>query len=136
MEHDEIESIVRSRRKPSTLPSEPLSLAKWQAVERYFGCELPPELFHLQVLAARYCFHNDHLPATEILRCYDTELQHNQFWEADFIPFFAVGNGDFLCVRRSEGAESGVYYVAHDDPDTQLLHSSVGEYIRDAEWFG
>lgn len=135
MEPDEVESIVRSRRKPSASPSEPLSPAEWQAVERRFGCELPPELYQLQVLAARYHFHNDHLPAAEIIRCYDTELQHNQFGEADFIPFFAVGNGDFLCVRRSEGAESGVYYVAHDDPDTQRLHSSVGEYIRDAEWF-
>jgi hypothetical protein len=132
---EELGSIVTSRCRLLTFPAEPLASAEWQALEARFGCQLPPELYEIRVLLARYAIEGDHLPVAEILHDYDWELRHNPNWSEDFIPFCAVGNGDYLCVRRSEGAQSGVYYVAHDDPDTQRLHASVADYIRDSDWF-
>ena len=87
------------------------------------------------MLSSRYHLSGDHLPAEEILLNYDWELRNNPNWTDDFIPFRAIGNGDFLCVRRSDGAGSGVYYLAHDEPNIQRLHSSVADYLRDIEWF-
>jgi hypothetical protein len=132
---EEIESIVKGRFRTRTWPSAPPLAAEWQAVEARFECRLPPELYDIRVLSARYHIEGDYLPADELLLTYDSELHNNPHWTEDFIPFLAIGNGDFLCVRRSEGADSGVYYVAHDDPDTRRLHASVTDYIHDAEWF-
>lgn len=135
MNLEEIESIVRGRFKPCTWPSEPLPSACWQALEAHLDCALPTELYQIRVLSARYHLEGDHLPVEEVRLTYDSELSGNPHWAADFIPFHAIGNGDYLCVRRSEGAQSGVYYVAHDDPHTRRLHASVADYIHDAEWF-
>jgi hypothetical protein len=132
---EELERIVGERFKPRTFPGEPLSPSCWQALEGHFGCALPTELYDIRVLSARYHIEGEHLPVEEIRLCYDGELADNPYWTDDFIPFFAVGNGDYLCVRCSEAAQSGVYYVAHDDPDVRRIHASVADYIRDTEWF-
>ena len=120
---------------PCTWPAEPSPATEWQALEAHFGCQLPPELYDIRILSARYHIPGDYLPAQEILLSYAGELRDNPNWTEDFIPFLAIGNGDYVCVRRSEGAQSGVYYVAHDNLDTQRIHASVADYIRDAEWF-
>jgi len=135
MNREELESIVARKCMPRTLPKEPLLLTGWQALEAHFGCQLPPELYDVRVLSARYVIEGDHLPVEEIIFAHDWELRHNPNWTEDFIPICAIGNGDYLCVRRSEGAQSGVYYVAHDDPETEHLHTSVADYLRDADWF-
>jgi hypothetical protein len=132
---EEIESMVRDRFKPCTFPSEPLALSQWQALEAHFGCQMPAELYEIRVLSARYHILGDHLSAEEMVVSYKAELRANPNWTEDFIPFYAIGNGDYLCIRRSEATRSGVYYVAHDDPDVKRLHACVADYIHDAEWF-
>jgi hypothetical protein len=135
MNREELEAIARERFKPCTWPSQALPPTCWHALEAHFGCTLPIELYQICVLSTRYHLQGDYLPIEEIRLTYDIELSANPHWSDDFIPFYAVGNGDYLCVSRSEAAESGVYYVAHDDPDTRRIHASVADYIRDAEWF-
>ena len=85
--------------------------------------------------AARYHIQVEHLPIAEILFNYQSELENNPNWTEDLIPFYAIGSGDYLCVRRSEGKQTAVYYVAHDSPNIERLHASVADYIRDPEWF-
>jgi hypothetical protein len=56
-------------------------------------------------------------------------------FESDFLPFYSVGNGDHLCLRRSECPNSAVYFVPHDEPRVTKLHDSFDDYLRDADWF-
>ena len=135
MKREEIEFIIQERFKPCTWPSEPLSPTCWQALEAHFGCALPTELYDIRVLSAHYHLQGDHLPVEEIRLTYDGELSGNPHWTDDFVPFYAVGNGDYLCIRRSEAAQSAVYYVAHDNLNARRIHASVADYIRDPEWF-
>ncbi len=136
MTESEIEQIVRAHCHPKTEPVVPPSLEAWQALEREFGCELPSELFYIRVLGARYWIQGDHLPIEEIRITHAQEQSiSGERWDTDLLPFYSVGNGDCVCVRRSEGRVSGVYYWAHDDPEIRKLHESVSDYIQDGDWF-
>lgn len=135
MSYEDLETIIKNRFQARTEPGEPPQLSEWKALEARFGCRLPTELYDLRVLDARYWILGDHLPIAEILTDYEFELRENPNWSEDFIQFYAISNGDFLCVRRSECPQSGVYYVAHDDPEIQRLHSCVADYFADSDWF-
>jgi hypothetical protein len=41
---------------------------------------------------------------------YDREMSLGM-WDADMLPFLALGDGSFYCVRISAGARSAVYFV-------------------------
>jgi hypothetical protein len=132
---DTIEEIARSRVKKTEFPDPRSDDMGVTTIEERFKCRLPEGFSEMRELIGIYCISGDHLPASEVLYTYDWELNHNPNWSEDFIPFYAIGNGDYLCFRRSEGLASGVYYVAHDDPVVQRLHRSFDDYIRDPEWF-
>ena len=135
MSESEIEDIVKSHCQKRTEPVAAPTLEQWGSLERHFGCELPHELFHLRVIGSRYWLGGDHLPISEIPIVHKRESDGGRHWDADLVPFFSVGNGDNLCVRRSEGGQSGVYYWAHDDTVVRRLHQSVAAYIQDRKWF-
>ncbi|MBK1884908.1 SMI1/KNR4 family protein, partial [Luteolibacter pohnpeiensis] len=100
-----------------------------------FGAELPPEFIAFRKLLPFYNVTGDHLPADEMTATYDWEAANNPNFTEDFIPFYAVGNGDFLCLSKPAGRTSPVLYVAHDDPEVAVLHPSFSDYLRDAEWY-
>ncbi len=70
-----------------------------------------------------------------MIATYKWETANNPNFTADFIPFYTVGNGDFLCLSRAAGSFSPVFYVAHDDPNVGKLHQSFSDYLEDPEWF-
>ena len=135
MTKDAIEQIARVRMKKSSAPNPPSRDMGVTAIEERFKCRLPEGFAEMRELIGVYCISGDHLPVREVLHDYEWELTHNPNWTEDFIPFYAVGNGDYLCFRRSECPASGVYYVAHDDPEVQKLHRSFDDYLRDSDWF-
>jgi hypothetical protein len=131
----DIEDIVKAHCHRRTEPVAPPTVEQWRSLERHFDCELPEELFHLRVIGSHYWLGGDHLPISEIPVVHDQERGWGEHWDTDLVPFYAIGNGDNLCVRRSEGRQSGVYYWAHDDTVVRRLHDSVASYILDREWF-
>lgn len=136
MIESDIEQIVKARCHPRTEPVTPPSLHEWQTLERDFGCELPMELFYIRVLGARYWIKGDHLPIDEMRVVHEKEQSiSGERWDTDLLPFYLVGNGDCVCVRRSEGHGSAVYYWAHDDPVIHRLHESIAGFIQDPDWF-
>ncbi len=134
MKRDEVEQLVRSRIKKSSVPDPRSSGMGVDVIEAHFKCRLPEGLAEMRELIGEYCISGDHLPQDEMIRDYEWELKHNPNWTEDFIPFYSVGNGDYLCFRRRECPHSGVYYVAHDDPQVQKLHDSFDDYLRDPDW--
>jgi hypothetical protein len=75
------------------------------------------------------------MPADEMIATYEAEREINPQWEDDLIPFYGIGNGDYLCLRRSQCPNSGVYFIPHDEPRITLTHASFSEYLLDSEWF-
>lgn len=134
MTKEEVERLVRGRIKKSSVLDPRSPGMGVEMIEARFGCRLPEGFAAMRELIGEYCISGDHLPQAEVLGVYESELTHNPNWTEDFIPFYAVGNGDFLCFRRSECPRSGIYYVAHDDPQVQKLHDSFDNYVRDPDW--
>ena len=101
----------------------------------FFGETLPPLFVVMRQLLRTHAILGDHLPADEMIHDYKFELENNPNFAADHIPFYAIGNGDYLCLSRSAGIASPVIYVAHDNPNSDILHTSFSDYLSDNSWF-
>jgi|SRR5215216_1172139 len=65
---------------------------------------------------------------------YDREMGFGG-WKPDLIPFISMGNGDFFCLSASQGPQSGVYYVYHEDGQEEQLTVSFQEWIERMDEF-
>jgi len=135
MKSDQVAQLVRQRFKESTLPEPEIPVDDAARIQEHFGCVLPEGFAEMRALIGIYRIEGDHLPAEEVIATFESESAINPQWEGDFLPFYAIGNGDYLCFRRSECPHSGVYFVPHDEPRITKLHASFDEYLHDREWF-
>ena len=127
--------LVEQRFKKSTLPEAEFSADDAKQIQERFQCVLPEGFASMRALIGIYRIEGGHLPFDEIIANRDAESAINPQWESDFLPFYSVGNGDHLCLRRSECPNSAVYFVPHDEPRVTKLHDSFDDYLRDADWF-
>lgn len=114
----------------------------WEFLERKFNCSFSPEFVAFVELIVNY-----NLPGMlNVTRegktngnptidwRYDRELGYGS-WSPDLIPFIGVGNGDFFCLSASQGPQSGVYYVYHDDEQAEQLTANFDEWLGRMEEF-
>lgn len=106
-----------------------------QRLKSYFGNQLPQSFLAMRALLPQYVIPGDHLPAAEMILSHEWETENNPNFTGDFVPFYAIGNGDYLCISRKAGQCSPVLYVAHDDPKIITIHDSFSAYLSDPEWF-
>jgi hypothetical protein len=136
---DVIEALVTKFERDSNPPIERLTRGQqfdppsdkdWEFLERKFNCSFSPEFVAFVELIVDYNLPGM-LNVTREGRAngdptvdwwYDREMGFGD-WNADLIPFIAVGNGDFFCLSASKGSESGVYYVYHEGEEEQLTAS-------------
>ena len=146
-----IETLVRKYERDFSPPIErlhggeqfdPPDRKDWEFLERKFNCSFSPEFVAFVELIVNY-----NLPgmlnvtregktngnATMDWR-YDHEMSFGT-WNADMIPFIAVGNGDFFCLSAGKGAESGVYYVDHGADEEEEITKSFAAWIEQMEKF-
>ncbi len=135
MTESEVEHLTAARHRRSTVPDPRFSDQDTAHILEYFGSDLPSEFIALRGLLPLYNITGDHLPADEMIAAYEWEIANNPNFTADFIPFYAIGNGDFLCLSKAAGSASPVFYVAHDDPEVDILHQTFSDYLHDTEWF-
>lgn len=135
MTADDLAKLAASTFATSYYAAERYSTDDTEHLTEFFGNSLPPLFLAMRDLLRTYAIPGDHLPANEMIHDYGWEVDNNPNFTADHIPFYAVGNGDYLCLSRSAGADSPVLYVAHDDPNTETLHATFEEYLTDAVWF-
>ena len=119
---------------PATFPESTLTSEDRETIERYFTCSFPEDFWVLRSLIGKYHISGEHLPAEELIATYEFETQENPNFTKDHIPFYAVGNGDYICFRKSRLPDSPIYYVAHDDPTESILHQTFEDYIKDPDW--
>ena len=135
MKTEELHSLVKLRFQKSQFPEPAFGNDDLARIERHFECSMPESFGAFRALIGIYRIEGEHLPYEEMVAVAVAEKSANSLWEDDFIPFFALGNGDYLCLRRSECPESKVYFVPHDEPKISTLHRTFDEYLSDAEWF-
>lgn len=125
--------LVQRREQPVTRPgSEQL-----RALGEKFGCAFPPDFIHFMNVMTGY-FAPGHLevvpengPESEtIAATYDSEMNWGR-WNADLIPFHAIGNGDYYCLSAAAGAGSPVFYHCHDADNDEAAHQVAASFL---EW--
>lgn len=130
----EIEHLIRARCKPRTWPEPLFSTVDQETIEQHFACSFPQVFWDFRNLLGKYWISGDHLPADELIMTYELEVKNNPNFTKDHIPFYAVGNGDYICFRKSRLPDSPIYYVAHDDPTESILHQTFEGYLKDSNW--
>ena len=135
MTESEVEELIASRHRRSTVPDPRFTPQDAAVMLAHFGDVFPPEFLVMRKLLPIYNITGDHLPVGEMIATVDWESKNNPNFTEDFIPFYGIGNGDFLCLSKSAGEKSPVLYVAHDDPEITTLHEDFSAYLNDPDWF-
>jgi hypothetical protein len=134
---DELSSRLASLCQPR-LPALPgPTSAEWRAIEGYFRCIFPAGLVLLYDVVGAVWFPGELLWVSVagdlrgddcIITVYEAEQKIGE-WPERMIPFYSIGNGDYLCIARDEGAASRVFCVAHQDRSQEVVHPSVGDWL-------
>lgn len=135
MNADDLKALVESTFQRSAADAERYAADDTERIWKFFKTTLPPLFVAMRAFLRTHAIPGDHLPADEMIHDYGFELKHNPNFKPDYIPFYAIGNGDYLCLSRAAGAASPVLYVAHDDPNTVTLHTTFADYLTDTDWF-
>ena len=69
-----------------------------------------------------------------IAETYDHEMSWGQ-WDADLVPFLAIGNGDFWCLSASAGPQSPVIYACHEDAFEEEGAPTFAHWLMNIETF-
>src|SRR5688500_1644656 len=101
MDAENVTRLVQARFKKSILPERWFQDEDIARIESHFGCVLPEGFAAARALIGIYTISGGHMRADEILTVPDIEREDNPLWAGDFIPFYAVGNGDYICFRKS-----------------------------------
>ncbi len=141
MTYDEIESRIGNafwRKNPFEHPP---TQEEWSRLERQFGCTFPPEFHSLQDLMSEYTFEGGYLLITprpnedDIETVCKAEKETGRNWPDDLIPFYDVGNGDYVCLKASECPASAVYFIYHENDTVERIHENLAAWIKDSDWF-
>jgi hypothetical protein len=135
MTEDDLTAFVASSFPLSDYAAERYPVDDVDRIIKFFGNTLPPLFLSMRRLLRNYAIPGDHLPANEMIHDYGWEVENNPNFTKDHVPFYAIGNGDYLCLSRSAGPNSPVLYVAHDDPNIDSIHRSFDDYLKDTDWF-
>lgn len=117
---------------------DPPSDADWESLETKFRCKFSDDFRNFISLMATYCFPGDIFNVSSgqtngndpIQLVYDLEVANNPHWDADMIPFYGIGNGDYFCLNSEEGPQSRVYYYYADRGSTEVYSNSFEDWAK------
>ena len=142
MPRDEIEVILASiLDKEESLLDSP-SQKDWDELSKKFNCRFNDDFKYFIEFMSRYVFPGDIFNVStgntngndSILMVYDYEVQAGG-WDADMIPFYGIGNGDYFCISAKENPNSAVYYFYHDNIRFEHYSESFEEWIKELPTF-
>ncbi len=121
MTEESIDHLLSSILVTEPAPFDPPSVEDWRRLETKLGCRFSQDFKSFIACMSRYQFPGEILNVSSgrtngndsIALSYDLEVQGSD-WDPDMIPFYAIGNGDYFCLNRSESPESQVYYYYAD----------------------
>lgn len=112
MTANEFVALITRRCLPRTTALRLPSAADWHAIETAFGCKFPLLFYELHCLYSLYYFSGGWLPiAADIdpsspntpMALAKIERELGRAWEDSLVPIYALGNGDYVCLRADEG---------------------------------
>ncbi|HEX9062036.1 MAG TPA: SMI1/KNR4 family protein [Clostridia bacterium] len=137
MTRDEIEKILASILEKEERPFDLPTIDEWNDLSKKFNCKFSDDFKYFIELMSEYSFpgdiHNVSFGRTNgndsIALVYDYEMQDGN-WNADLIPFYGIGNGDYFCISAKESPNSHVYYFYHDDLIIEQYSNDFEEWIN------
>lgn len=118
------------------------SMSDWTQIEKNFNCKFPTEFIFFIELMSEYSFPGDILNVSSgktngndtIQFTYDYEVKHGG-WKEGLIPFYNIGNGDYVCLLSNECPDTGVYYYSHEDGIIKQDATTFEEWIKELPAF-
>lgn len=144
MSAQELATTVDRHCRKRTIPVSPPTSMQWEALSSRFATSFAPEFVAFHELFARYHIDGGWLgvaPGLDVLSDAITDaytFEHESAerrWDADLIPIYDLGNGDYYCLRASEEAKSAVYFIRHEDDTIERVAPSFAEWIANPAHF-
>lgn len=137
MTRDEIEKILASILEKEEIPFDLPTIHEWNDLSKKFNCKFSDFFKYFIELMSEYSFPGDIYNVSfgrtngndSIALVYDYEMQDGN-WNADLIPFYGIGNGDYFCISAKESPNSNVYYFYHDDLRIEQYSNDFEEWIN------
>lgn len=141
MTAEELLAVIAPHCQRRTFPSVPPAAEHWHSLSQRFATTFPPELITLHQLLSTHHIPGGWLavasgPNDTIADTYEHEVNDSdRDWDPDLLPIYDVGNGDYYCLRVSEGAESAVYFICHEDDSIEQIAPTFARWVSDPELF-
>jgi hypothetical protein len=112
--------------------------AQWAELERRFATNFSSEFKYFIELMAEFSFPGEIYNVCsegrtngndEIAIVYSFEMESLD-WPAGLVPFYGLGNGDYLALSRIEGEKSAVYFRDRADFGVIKYSESFEEWLR------
>lgn len=138
MKDDVVLSIIEKHLRLSMEPSERPSGRDWINLERYFDISFPVNFKRFIDCMSFFVFPGEvfNVVSNSVNRndsikdVYIFEIKLGT-WPKDLVPFYGVGNGDYLCLSRLESEFSKVYYYNHEDQSYTAEYDSFDDWLLD-----
>lgn len=142
MSYADIESVLQHLCQPESPPCDAPTEADWQSLESRFGCRFGDAFKSFIALMSKYQFPGDILNVStgrtngndSVLVAYQHEM-HGDGWDSAMIPFYAIGNGDYFCLSRTECPSSRVFYYYAEIQAFEPHCDSFEQWILDLPSF-
>ncbi|MFJ8100520.1 MULTISPECIES: SMI1/KNR4 family protein [unclassified Lysinibacillus] len=141
MTYDEVEAVLSQVLDREWDDLDPPSLNDWEKTERKLNCRFGDEFKYFFILISKYVLPGILNVSTGknngndlITFVYDYEI-NNGNWNANMIPFFEIGNGDYFCINAKYGPASPVYYYSSEDFNVEEYNTSFEEWINNLPQF-
>lgn len=142
MTKEEMREILSTCLETEVDHVDPPSEMDWERLEKKFNCEFPTEFKWFIEFMSVFSFPgdilnvssgitngNDHIEFT-----FDYEMEHGQ-WNANMIPFYSIGNGDYFCISAADGLNTSVYYFYHEKGKEEKYVNRFEDWIKDLPKF-
>jgi len=148
----EVNDILTSFLSLKSPPYDKPNQSDWQFLKSKFKCDFANDLILFYEYIGNYRFFGELLGVVRlgniftrdtISVVYDHEMT-NGAWPSSMIPFYSIGNGDYICFSVLLGQHSPIYYVNHEDDQLYIdpenaeleeIYSDFSAWIRDCKTY-
>lgn len=116
---------------------DPPSDGDWVHLQDKFRCEFPSpyrlfhsEFVHFDIPIEIYNVSTGRTNGDDLVSTvFDLEIALGS-WDPDLIPICGLGNGDYFCLRASEGARSAVYLSDHAEGSVSRYCDTFDDWLK------
>ncbi|MGX4601810.1 SMI1/KNR4 family protein [Faecalimicrobium sp. JNUCC 81] len=139
MEYKEIEDILKTLLEKETDKLDKPTDKEWQELSKKFNYSFKKEFKYFIELMSEWSFPGDIYNVSKennngndtIEDVYNHEIESGN-WNANMIPFYGIGNGDYFCINVMD---SKVYYYYSDKDKFEEYCNNFKTWIEDLHNF-